>query len=589
MGTHTINIPCTASTYVTDENGQENTNFGNSVDLISSKSNGRWIFSFDKLIIDSLKNKKITKVKMYLNIKENTLNGYIEHSVIFPMYDTWDEKEIVQSNWNEYYDDELYNKLVIKKLDNGHTIECFRWNNYIDNESSEGYDFGDFTVYDTNFNDVIEILKNFSIITRPANNSGGGVIVGSSRGTHPPYLEVIYEDSPPTKPSVIMPINVFKNQSSEIKFEWHYNSQFGGKQKKFKLEWSVDNGSSWDKIEKETSDNFYLMDANVLPSEKILWRVTTYNEYDEVSPVSEKVSFFVIGQPIRPSIKNIENNARPNIEWLANNQQIYQIQILKNDIVIYDTKEIPSIYARNHKVSKFLDDGKYFIKIRIKNEYDLWSDWAFDNVNITTSKPNVPSIELYSLFNTLEIYSDTEGALVYKKINNEFIAIGKIEDGKYRDNAIANGIKYDYFVRNYTDIAFADSEIISRYGKVSNLVISDVNSKTILDFKYSVKQFNQDVVFNKNVALIKYVGRLTPVVESDGYYTKTINVEIFCEDIKKAKDLMELILQNDILLLKDKEDFIYCNISGYKKRNHLLGSIVNITATEIFFDQEIEV
>ncbi|NMB00386.1 MAG: DNRLRE domain-containing protein, partial [Firmicutes bacterium] len=48
-----------------------------------------------------------------------------------------------------------------------------------------------------------------------------------------PYIDVVYEDVPPDKPTLIAPIGIYKDSKSVIHFEWQYNSDVGGEQKAF--------------------------------------------------------------------------------------------------------------------------------------------------------------------------------------------------------------------------------------------------------------------------------------------------------------------------------------------------------------------
>jgi hypothetical protein len=209
-----------------------------------------------------------------------------------------------------------------------------------------------------------------------------------------PSLSVTYEDVPPDAPTPLEPIGLYKDSNSPIRLSWQYNSSVGGTQKAFDLQWSTD-GSSWTTISQTIGNNYYDAPAGAFLPGNIYWRVRCYNEYDEVGPYSANSAFYAIGAPIAPSILPVQSNsARPIIEWTAAGQQIYQVQVSQDDTIIYDSGNVPGILTRNQKVKTFLPDGEYLARVRIKNEYDIWSAWGEATFSVATLKPEKPELML---------------------------------------------------------------------------------------------------------------------------------------------------------------------------------------------------
>src|SRR5690606_21467956 len=141
--------------------------------------------------------------------------------------------------------------------------------------------------------------------------NGATIAFHSRENTNPPYIEIVYEDVPPDKPTPKEPIGVYKDSFGIIRFEWQYNSDVGGEQKAFDLQWSTDQ-VNWTTVSQTTANNYYDMPANTLPAGNIYWRVRTYNEYDEVGPYSDIQSFYAIGAPAAPVLNAVPTNtARP--------------------------------------------------------------------------------------------------------------------------------------------------------------------------------------------------------------------------------------------------------------------------------------
>ena len=239
----------------------------------------------------------------------------------------------------------------------------------------------------------------------------------SRAASNKPYLEVTYEDVPPDAPTPKEPIGLYKDSKGIIRFEWQYVSSVGGAQKKVDLQWSTDQ-INWTTISQTTADNYYDMPANTLPAGNIYWRIRCYNDYDEVGPYCAAQSFYAIGAPATPAINPVQtNSARPIISWSAFGQQIYQLQVLSGETVVYDSGNQPSISIRQHKVMAWLSDGLYTVKIHVKNEYGLWSAWGQTNVIITTVKPAKPVFSVAKTNYVLQakaIVNGADYALLYR-------------------------------------------------------------------------------------------------------------------------------------------------------------------------------
>ena len=123
-------------------------------------------------------------------------------------------------------------------------------------------------------------------------------------------------------------------------------------------------------------------------------RVQTYNEYDESSGYSDAAVFYSVGAPTTPLIQSVSDECRPLVEWMAFDQQIYQLQILQGETIIYDTSDMPGISTRQYRIPVFLSDGEYSAKVRIKNEYDMWSEWGTTPFTISTTKPDKPTLSI---------------------------------------------------------------------------------------------------------------------------------------------------------------------------------------------------
>ena len=401
-----------------------------------------------------------------------------------------------------------------------------------------------------------------------------------------PYMKVTYEDVPPDKPTLIGPEGVFKDSTAIIRFEWQYNSSVGGTQKKFELQWST-NQLDWSTISETTENNFYDMPAETLPTGNIYWKVKTYNEYDEDSEYSDAAAFYSIGAPETPGITSVSDECRPLVEWVAFDQQIYQIQILQDETVIHDTSDIPGISTRQYRIPVFLDDGEYLARMRIKNEYDMWSEWGTTSFTISTTKPDKPTLSIqrsqYGL--ELTIGGSQETSYIYR----DGVCIAITEDERFFDNTGASGKEYQYFVRALSEDGFADSDIelgipSFRYGLLNT-------GDEVIELKHNINTVpGKNLNNTQSGTLNMYDGRKYPVPEMSSNVEQTLVLGYFFRAYQDVEKLIEIADQKDIVLYRDKRGRkMYGKITGLSVQDTFHGHNVSITISATDYDEAVEV
>jgi hypothetical protein len=395
------------------------------------------------------------------------LRIYLTQSLSIPSSNSFNFNKLYNTDWNEY------------------SLTNNNWSY----DAKTGFSSLPGADYAANSYAELEILnKTFAYDPEygifPEPNLSGPIMTFQSReGANPPMLRVVYEDVSPDAPTPKGPISVYKNINTAIHFEWNYNSSVGGTQKKYDLQWSVDQ-TNWTTVSQTTANNYYDMSAGTLPAGNIYWRVRCYNEYDEVSDYCTSQSFYATGAPEAPTINAVPtDSARPVITWAAFGQQVYQLQILSGSTLIYDSGSQPGINVRQHKVTAFLADGIYTAKLRIKNEYDLWSAWSDTAFTITTVKPGKPTLtaQKSSCGISLSIGFTADYVLIYR----DGKCVGKTSDNSYADNAITNGSDHSYIVRAVevgTDTeTYTDSNPITITAEFKGALIAPVSDITNVD------------------------------------------------------------------------------------------------------------
>ncbi|CAK7084133.1 hypothetical protein [Tissierella sp.] len=384
---------------------------------------------------------------------------------------------------------------------------------------------------------------------------------------------------PQKAPIPISPISQYLDENKPIRFEWSF---VGGSpsetQSKFDLQYSTNGGSSWTTKTLTTNNNYYELPANTFSGGNVTWRVRTYNNWNEVSPYSENKSFTVIGSPPIPLISSVSNSARPLVSWQSTNQHIYELEILQGNKVIFEASSIPSTSDRSFKLPIYLTDGTYIAKLRIANEYSLYSPWAEKSFIISTVKPTKPIMSIYSGEYGVTIKtSDTSlKTLVYR----DNIYIGEVINNHFIDYTGENNKEYQYFVRTIdSNDNFSDSDIKLAKCKFRGNTLSSVSDlgnfiKLRTGLNSNPKKINQFGV----VGTLQYFdGREYPIVEFSEFSNRTKSLSFFVRTIEELENIVEMI--------KKRETFLYRNSDGKNIHGTILE--INYDENETFFGYEI--
>lgn len=585
MAQHTIDCPCIADTYIDQEN--PNTNYGSSTILRAWEKYIDWQFINSYILLkfdlSSLPlRKKIVKIiaRVY-NLNALTLpsSGFSYFEFNF-LTEDWDESV----TWNTAGSGLKIGSARLREI-----VQNIPANQYIDIELHSI---------------SIENLSAYGLRLCHSKTEGGLTVyelmsIQSREGANPPFLRIIYEDAPPKPPTLLKPIGSYEDASAIIRFEWQYNSDVGGEQKAFDLQYSTDQ-INWTTISQATPNTYYDMPAGTLAGGNIYWRVRCYNEYDEASEWSEIKTFYAVGAPDTPIINSISaNKSRPIIEWAAFRQQIFQIQIMQAENIVYDTGSKPGINIRQHKVTAFLTDGQYTARIRIKNEYDLWSAWGEASFTIATTKPDKPSITLQTSAYGIELnFSEPpeDGYnLIYRSDyeKDDYICIGKTTATSYQDNTVRNNAEYKYFIRAVTaEETFEDSNVkfIQAHFKYSLIApISDLTNVFVFSRSLNTppkKTYNRQ----PGGAYIEYVGRQYPVWRPTEHMSGGMTLAFFLRRWADVERFIEIYDLKDTVLYRDASGRkIYGTLSNFAVIDERSGYTVNFTISETDFNENVEV
>lgn len=416
--------------------------------------------------------------------------------------------------------------------------------------------------------------------------------IHSREGANPPMLRVVYEDTPPSKPTLNEPVGTYESSSSPVRFSWNYNSSVGGEQKSFNLQWSTDQ-STWTSVSQTTANSYYDMPVDTLPAGNIYWRVQTVNEHDEASEYSGIAAFYSIGAPNAPIVQSVTNASKPIVAWAAVDQQVFRVQITKGDTVIYDSGDKPSIQTRSYQVPVYLADDTYTARIRIKNEYDMYSDWGEAEFTISVAQPTKPLLTIQRCLYGLELHvsNSSDKKLIYRNDGDGFICVAETGEW-FVDYAVASGVEYEYFARTVNaDGGFADSDIVTMRAELKNNLFAPVSNLSDL----IVLKYNKDTIPAKTYTLnpsnttTYYAGRTHAVTEFSGHEESAINFTFFVNNPETIRRFRELVMRGETVLFRDgRGRKIYGTLTGYSEVDDRHGFQISFVFAETDYNEEVE-
>lgn len=353
------------------------------------------------------------------------------------------------------------------------------------------------------------------------------------------------------------PINVIKDGSAEIDFQWSYSSPNGTTPSGWSLWYKSANDGTYIKlVQMSGAATSYTAAANTFPAGEIQWYVLMYNQ-DNVGPSPDNVEKATFINYASPTVSNVSADAVPfsTVRWQASDQQAYRIMV---DNVLYG----PYFGTeKSFELPDYLADGDHVIKVSVVGTYSLWSDWGqvtvtIQNVpgqNISLDADAVTDVEL--IISTPEIESTF---LIYR----DDVLIAKTNRNQFTDRFVLGEHTYKV-VSKLANGNYSISNEISRIACVKNANIALLEGGEWLEIKFNPKDQSDPQYTDSVMASYNHLsGSEFPSATVSQYRDLTVTFSaVFLYTQKEEQKRFESMFRKPVII-KFKDGTVFVGILG---------------------------
>lgn len=399
------------------------------------------------------------------------------------------------------------------------------------------------------------------------------------------WMTLSVEDVPPTA-WPISPKDVVVDGSKNQTFIWGHASPTGTAQSKTDLQKSTD-GQTWTTLATVTgAARQWTCPAGTLTSSIKYWRVRTYNADGIAGEWSDAAQIVVIAAPTAPSIQIKSTGPRPSISWQTSEQEAYQVEL--------DGKLSGGTHYGTDKTwtsPAYLADGSHTVRVRVQNQYGMWSDWGAAALPVTNT-PGASITLSVQASSVADLNWQTSGSYDFYLVYRNDKPIAKLTQTQYTDELSSGNVIYQ--VRG----CYADS---SNYGLSSAVTVTITTGQYVTLYgiasgkKVTLKHCglkNQPVqnAINRDIQYIFMYGSTYPHAERSEFVTKKVGgTAVFLPGEDKAG--FDALIGELVCLKTQSGEMVigYLNETSDTSRVNPDKSVVNFSIQQIDYAEVIDI
>lgn len=435
---------------------------------------------------------------------------------------------------------------------------------------------------------TISISSNTQSVTVPANTFAGttsiqwqvAVTANSGVATTSDWVTLSTADATPTA-APLSPVDTVIDGSKDVLFQWQHSISTGTAQSKADLQKSTD-GQTWATLTTVTgSEKQWTCPAGTLTSSIKYWRVRTYNADGVAGAWSEAAQIVVIAAPTAPSIQIKSTGPRPSISWQTSEQEAYQVELdgVLSGGTHYGTEKTWTSPA-------YLTDGSHTVRVRVQNQYGMWSDWGAAALPVTNT-PGASITLTVQASSVADLNWQTSGSYDFYLVYRNGKPIAKLTQTQYTDELSSGSTTYQ--VRGcYEDSSnYGLSAAIAADVRAEVHQVSDLDTGQTLLLPYSDSQHRQTTrTLSRQVELLQLSGAYYPVAVEVDSGTDSLSITAALTDEGEIKQLMGLV--GKLVCAKTPQgDMVIGYITSLPKQHDGFLNVFNFTVEQIDYDDEV--
>ena len=377
------------------------------------------------------------------------------------------------------------------------------------------------------------------------------------------------------------PDGINQNVDNQINVSWVCSNQ-----EKYRLKAYQDNVLI--KTYSGNTQKNLVIPAETFKAGNIKLELSCSNTVNGVEATSSRTATFIgYGRPGAPVLDQqyIYNNAKPDFKWESSEQIAYIFEIWKDNAKIEGTTEIlgpAKIYTPETALS---NNSAFTVKVKIKNQFNLWSDFATKEITVSYTELPKPIFDLTrdgsGILITI-LMPDTPGLgtlEVWRKdtySNWVRLAYDMKRTDQWTDNTVASGKEYFYkVIANALNGGMSESDVKTEKANVNDFVfvnIEDTTNKAVLRWNPKVSITNMRKITSKI-----YAGCTKPKVERGKVKYKIAKME-FTVKKPELEYLQYLADTAQVILFRDRRgEKIYGQISSEISETYEMMDRVNVS------------
>lgn len=440
---------------------------------------------------------------------------------------------------------------------------------------------------------TISVSGSAQSVTVPANIFAGttsiqwqvAVTANSGVTTTSDWVTLSTADATPTA-APLSPVDTVIDGSKDTLFQWQHTISTGTAQSKADLQKSTD-GLTWSALATVTgSARQWTCPAGTLTSSIKYWRVRTYNADGVAGEWSEAAQIVVIAAPTAPSIQIKSTGPRPSISWQSSEQEAYQVELdgALSGGTHYGTEKSWTSPA-------YLADGSHTVRVRVQNQYGMWSDWGAAALPVTNTPGAAITLNVEAS-SVAELSWQTTGSYDFYLVYRDGKPIAKLAQTQYTDELSSGSVSYqvrgcyddsgNYGLSSAVTVTVFTGQYAYLYGIVSG-------KRAVLKHCGLKNQPIQDAI-SRNIQYIFMYGSTYPHAERSEFVTRKVGgTAVFLPG--EDKETFDALIGELVCLKTQTGDMVigYLNDTSDTSRPNPNKSVVNFSIQQIDYKEVIDI